>query len=741
MVAVKVLFAAAALLASVTSAVAASLNPCTLPGLPVAALCYGEVQLADGFAGPAIEVRRITDQAVRDIAIEPEGNLDTAALDAFVSGTAYGEVTKRYNQTTAGRTATVDARLIFTGNTTINTTTITGVSSTAGLRKGMSLITGPSGPYPVGTLVLDFTSNTITVLNLAATSQTGGTMYAATSLPPRIKDLAIGGVRSVIYQGGSQSGQVFGHTLPAMSSFGCTAQSYTTFTVIRPSSSMYRNQRFTPGLGSGTTISLEGSATVEFTGDTVAGSPVINSVSSTAGIAAGMRLTTGPNGPFPYGVLVQTVGAGTITVSGANAITTSTAYEINATLPLARTYANGDAGPGSWGVTDDLNFAFELQDTAIEIQPIVLSVSSAVGSWVKVRQNEVVRSTAALSPLSTTATTGYIGRLGSSVGGAYSKAGDFMDAAQIVFCSALTEGQMARVRAALYDRFGIDYRRSGPRAANLVFAGDSIPSGYVTLGVYGMAQRTCDYMPDVRCLNYSVPGSQVTASVGSPYYAYTQGMYPGSIAQSAAYSKTKNVLMVLAGGNDMVNLIPGPATISAASPGVVTSVAHGMSVDSRFFCSSTGTLPSPMVTNQVYYAKTVPTADTITFAATPGGTAINTSGGSGTITCTLAPKTAASIMAGIQSVVDQAIAAGTQKVFVSTVLPRPGAIYNYILPGLNALIMAGGSGNYTPVDLYVNSCLATIPGPCYADSMGHPSVQGHQAVADIWYPAVSPYLH
>jgi lysophospholipase L1-like esterase len=98
-------------------------------------------------------------------------------------------------------------------------------------------------------------------------------------------------------------------------------------------------------------------------------------------------------------------------------------------------------------------------------------------------------------------------------------------------------------------------------------------------------------------------------------------------------------------------------------------------------------------------------------------------------------------MAGIQPTVDYAIATGTQKVFVSTVLPRPGSIYDYILPDLNALIMAGGSGNFTPVDLYVSSCLATIPGPCYADSGGHPSALGHQAVADIWYPIVTPWLH
>lgn len=70
-------------------------------------------------------------------------------------------------------------------------------------------------------------------------------------------------------------------------------------------------------------------------------------------------------------------------------------------------------------------------------------------------------------------------------------------------------------------------------------------------------------------------------------------------------------------------------TISAASPGVVTLVGHGKVDTEPVRFNTTGTLPSPLVAGTVYYVKS-PAADTFNVAATPGGAAINTTGGSGT---------------------------------------------------------------------------------------------------------------
>lgn len=730
-------------------AAAASPNPCSLPGLPAPTLCYSTLNLTTGYTGPAIEVRRPSDQTSTTISFNADGTLDTTALDAFLINDAYGEVTKRYSQVGTNLAATVATRETFTGNTTLNSTTISSVS-TSNIKIGTTLLTGPSGPFPNGTVVTAVGFGTLTTAGLAATTTTGATIYASVAMPPRIKTLAIGTARTVIYEGSSQSGQVFGSTLPSLSGSGCTAQSYTAFSVTRASSSMYRNQAFTPGTGSGTIVSLEGSDTVLFTGDTVVGGTTITNVSSTAGISAGMQINSGPAGPFPFGVQVLSVVGSTVTLFGANALTTTTGGELNATLPLARTYSNGDTGVGNYATTDTNSvsaFTFSPTDAMVEIAPAVLMVSSGA-TGVQISQNEAIRSTASRSALTTVPTIGYIGHVGSSYGGAYSLAGDFQDAAQIVFCSALTASEKAFIRTALYQRFGIDQRRSRPSAKNVVMVGDSIPAGYVTLGLYGMMARLQALLPDVRFGNYSVPGSQITSSVGMPYYGYTVGMFPASVAPEMSYSKVKNQLIILGGGNDMLDTATATATISLASPAVVTATAHGLEADRRVQFRTTGTLLTPLTTSAVYYVKTVLTPDTFTIAATPGGTAINTSGSqSGVQTLVSYTKTAASIYAGIQNIVAQGLVAGADKVYVATVLPRIGAPYDFILPDLNTLIRANGLGNYTVIDTAANDCLAlqpdppasTTPGPCYYDS-GHPNALGHQTAADVMYPIVSSGL-
>lgn len=80
------------------------------------------------------------------------------------------------------------------------------------------------------------------------------------------------------------------------------------------------------------------------------------------------------------------------------------------------------------------------------------------------------------------------------------------------------------------------------------------------------------------------------------------------------------------------------ATISNASPGVVTKVAHGLVANTPVTLSTTGALPTGLSPATTYYVKTVLDADTFTLSATPGGSAINTTGaGSGTHTVTTVP--------------------------------------------------------------------------------------------------------
>lgn len=68
------------------------------------------------------------------------------------------------------------------------------------------------------------------------------------------------------------------------------------------------------------------------------------------------------------------------------------------------------------------------------------------------------------------------------------------------------------------------------------------------------------------------------------------------------------------------------ATVTIASPGVITCTAHGLTVGRRVGFTTTGSLPTGISPSTIYYVQSVPTADTLTIAATSGGAAINTSG-------------------------------------------------------------------------------------------------------------------
>lgn len=86
------------------------------------------------------------------------------------------------------------------------------------------------------------------------------------------------------------------------------------------------------------------------------------------------------------------------------------------------------------------------------------------------------------------------------------------------------------------------------------------------------------------------------------------------------------------------------ATITIASPGVVTWTAHGFKVGTKVKFSTTGALPTGLTANTEYYVKTVLDADTFTLSATNGGSAINTSGTqSGTHTATTVPTATADV--------------------------------------------------------------------------------------------------
>lgn len=71
----------------------------------------------------------------------------------------------------------------------------------------------------------------------------------------------------------------------------------------------------------------------------------------------------------------------------------------------------------------------------------------------------------------------------------------------------------------------------------------------------------------------------------------------------------------------------GAATITIATPGVVSNTAHGLVLDDKVYFTTTGALPTGLSVNTIYYVISAGlTADAFQLSATKGGSAINTSG-------------------------------------------------------------------------------------------------------------------
>lgn len=461
---------------------------------------------------------------------------------------------------------------------------------------------------------------------------------------PGIASLTVGGARSIVFEGESQSGAVYGMLSDDnISSLGITAKDYSVVLVVQPSSSMYCNQAGAPDLNSGALFDLQ---------------------------AAG--------------------GAGTV----------------------AQLYSNSVLGDrGAWQVTDGV-FDFVSPLSFVQINPIVIAITSN-STGVKVYQNGQIRATASRSALTRTAATLWLGRLASSIAGSSSQAGGFSIVAAMFYNAGLTQAQYAFVAAALYDRFSIDPRTSGFAANQVIVIGDSIPAGYKTLGIFGGAhylQSLITKQP-TRFLNFAVPGSTVTQNpAGGPVYANNLGLFPLAIAPQlqATDANKGRVVIIHAGGNDSF----GPTGRAGTTNGTnVIAVADttSLSLGDYVFASNIATLVT--ITNIV-----ASTSITISGTTPSGSTVVS-------LQFLYAATSPALVKAGIQSLADQAIAAGATKVIVATILPRTQGLETWNR-ALNVLIKAGVTGA-TVVDLASFPGLNTIPGPSYADS-AHLTALGHQ---------------
>lgn len=146
------------------------------------------------------------------------------------------------------------------------------------------------------------------------------------------------------------------------------------------------------------------------------------------------------------------------------------------------------------------------------------------------------------------------------------------------------------------------------------------------------------------CKLASGQGSEVVIGLLMPYDGSTSTQHAAVaffIREMRQFAKTIGATVI-----DLFTPVcayQGPAktaTISQASPGVLTVAGNTFKETQPFTLATTGALPAPLVAGTVYYVKNAAGADTFNYSNTPRGSAINTTNaGSGTHTLTAAPGT------------------------------------------------------------------------------------------------------
>jgi len=164
----------------------------------------------------------------------------------------------------------------------------------------------------------------------------------------------------------------------------------------------------------------------------------------------------------------------------------------------------------------------------------------------------------------------------------------------------------------------------------------------VTLTLHGFPTTSYIDLPraplqSVSSVTYT-PLGESSVVLSSAAYVVDTSTEPGRIVLADGYdwptdelSEANGLVIVYLAGYGTRN---ATATITIASPGVVTWSAHGLLNGDPVVLTTTGALPTGLTAGTTYYVSSK-TADTFQLAATSGGSAINTSGTqSGTHTAT-----------------------------------------------------------------------------------------------------------
>lgn len=171
------------------------------------------------------------------------------------------------------------------------------------------------------------------------------------------------------------------------------------------------------------------------------------------------------------------------------------------------------------------------------------------------------------------------------------------------------------------------------------FLGFSTPDTSVTGVTRGLSFNSNDIIP--ANVKFHATGTPVIISFGTHDFIDIQdalvtllNLIDSAVVSGAALAS--NTVIGISELTAAPGYIVGTCTISIASPAVITAASHGLSIGNVVSFSTTGSLPTGIVAGTKYYIISAGfTTNSFEIAATPNGTAINTSGTqSGTQTLT-----------------------------------------------------------------------------------------------------------
>jgi hypothetical protein len=410
---------------------------------------------------------------------------------------------------------------------------------------------------------------------------------------PNIKDLAIGRARSLVFQGGSQSGALA--WLQAVTTgLGITANTWTVMMVVRPSSSQYCNQGGAPGLSAGALVNFAKS-----------GGPSVLEIYNNS----------------------QAAGDGSHT------------------------------GPGGWQVSDATAFDFTSPDYMVPTMPQVLTITSGshgVRVYVNEQARSTASRSALTDPVILMRIgalfASVAGANGRSFDGMLSAAmvwnTELSESDAATRRAALYNRFSIDPRTTGFNSYSVSIFGDSIAAGYIAFG---------LYGYSGYLPALLNHGAQTRMLSFSVPGSTLTNNPYAPFaYTSTMGLFPG-VASTIPSSKLGRVVVIHGGGNDPLSgpgfrngtshgnaIITGLPTTADLTPGMyvyksdIAVLSTILTVDSATQVTITPGTASSSITSTVIFGAVSPA--TVKAGVDSLTTSALAAGATGVVVSTILPR-------------------------------------------------------------------------------------------------------